>query len=546
VRCWAPYRLRSGGEVTAVSVALHLGSPGASLLWQLTAADGATLLPESAQQGQQQPAEAPFAARGGSTGGRTAEPGNYKMRLGLVTAVPVLSVSAPPACLVGEDFPLEVTVRTDGAALSGATLLFDVQSNGPDDSECPALLSERVPPGVRSSVGEGVPLGAEMNVKGPLALPTVEKGRPLTITFRMPARQVGMVSVAATVSAAAGGGDARAATASVDVKMEVPFQLTHCLRAPQHSHVLLPAAPKGAQSLGTVSVPCGQPFLLSASLHAAARSPVRLVRLELLLPDDTPLELEGSCGMVSGGEHGGAVMRKGDVHSSIFQLRPKQASAQARLGVLRVTWQRLTPVKLKADDSDSQATDGVVGGLEALSLQDGAPTGNKASAGSGADGPAGTSTREDGSAPALPADGRSVASSLEEVRTDIVLPDVVVEEPLLLAVTRAPPSTTAGSPFCYALEMTNTTSVLQEVSITVGDTSGFVFAGERQTSVSLLPGQEVRVAWTMVAYTAGLMALPDVQVASARYSARMKMTSSNKVFVMPKELSSAPAATVAV
>jgi hypothetical protein len=68
----------------------------------------------------------------------------------------------------------------------------------------------------------------------------------------------------------------------------------------------------------------------------------------------------------------------------------------------------------------------------------------------------------------------------------------------------------------------------QEVSITVGDTSGFVFAGERQTSVSLLPGQEVRVAWTMVAYTAGLMALPDVQVASARYSARMKMTSSNK------------------
>jgi hypothetical protein len=68
----------------------------------------------------------------------------------------------------------------------------------------------------------------------------------------------------------------------------------------------------------------------------------------------------------------------------------------------------------------------------------------------------------------------------------------------------------------------------QEVSITVGDTSGFVFAGERQTSVSLLPGQEVRVAWTMVAYNAGLMALPDVQVASARYSARMKMTSSNK------------------
>jgi hypothetical protein len=64
--------------------------------------------------------------------------------------------------------------------------------------------------------------------------------------------QVGMVSVAATVSAAAGGGDARAATASVDVKMEVPFQLTHCLRAPQHSHVLLPAAPKVCRQSGGV------------------------------------------------------------------------------------------------------------------------------------------------------------------------------------------------------------------------------------------------------------------------------------------------------
>lgn len=73
----------------------------------------------------------------------------------------------------------------------------------------------------------------------------------------------------------------------------------------------------------------------------------------------------------------------------------------------------------------------------------------------------------------------------------------------------------------------------QEVAITVGDTSGFVFAGERQATVSILPGQDVQVNWTMVAYNAGLLTLPDVQVASARYSARMKMGPSNKVGRQP-------------
>lgn len=48
-----------------------------------------------------------------------------------------------------------------------------------------------------------------------------------------------------------------------------------------------------------------------------------------------------------------------------------------------------------------------------------------------------------------------------EVCTDIPLPSIAVEEPLLLATTRVPPSAMAGVPFCYSLEMSNPTSVLQ-------------------------------------------------------------------------------------
>eukprot|EP00951_Prasinocladus_malaysianus_P041783 scaffold497708_cov17-Prasinocladus_malaysianus.AAC.1 len=68
-----------------------------------------------------------------------------------------------------------------------------------------------------------------------------------------------------------------------------------------------------------------------------------------------------------------------------------------------------------------------------------------------------------------------------------------------------------------------------DIAVTVGDSSGFVFAGERQGTVSVLPGQVAWLRWTMVAYNAGLMTLPDVQLVSVRYSTRMRVSSSCKV-----------------
>jgi len=530
-RCWAPYQLKSGSHVVARSVAVHLGS--ATLTWELSAPDGAPLMSEP--PGLAAATKSPFAGSAGAEGGRAVEPGNYKMRLGLQTVLPVLSIGAPATCLVGEHFPLECAIKTDGAPLSGATLTFDVQANLPDDSECPELLAAAVPAGVNTPAG---PLARGAPISGPLALPQVVQGQPLTISFKIPACQVGIVSVTATLTAPAGpateatGATTVTATASADVKMEVPFQLTHSLSAPQHSHVLLPTTPKAAQALDAVCVPYGQPFLLSVSLHAAARSAVKLMKVELVKPPDSSLKVIASCGMVA--EADGVTMHKGNVHASIFQLSPQQVVPHASLGVLRATWRRLGPAKLQEDDSAAQSAEGVVGGLEALSLRDGAPAKDGAAQLDAP--PVEEDAQPRADAPTVPPAEAENAATQAEVCTDIPLPAVKVEEPLLLVRTRAPPSAMAGIPFCYSLEMTNPTSLLQEVSITVGDTSGFVFAGERQASVSILPGQDVQVNWTMVAYSAGLMALPDVQLASARYAARLRMGGSNKVFVMPKEI----------
>lgn len=70
---------------------------------------------------------------------------------------------------------------------------------------------------------------------------------------------------------------------------------------------------------------------------------------------------------------------------------------------------------------------------------------------------------------------------------------------------------------------------MQDVTVSVGDASGFVFSGERHGTVSVLPLQTAHVSWTMVAYNAGQLTLPDIQLTSVRYSTCMRVTSSSQV-----------------
>lgn len=111
----------------------------------------------------------------------------FQVRVGAAQAVPEVSLVAPSACLVGERLPVRCVVSTSGAPLCSATLSFDLQCNGPDDSQCPELLLKDSLAGVSKA---GNPLAAGDAVSGTLALPRVLRGQPLVLELTMPASQV--------------------------------------------------------------------------------------------------------------------------------------------------------------------------------------------------------------------------------------------------------------------------------------------------------------------------------------------------------------------
>mmetsp|Transcript_8771 Transcript_8771/g.25258 ORF Transcript_8771/g.25258 Transcript_8771/m.25258 type:complete len:1217 (+) Transcript_8771:327-3977(+) len=548
-RCWATCKLPGGSVLRAATVSLAVGR--SQLCWDLPAVaprdpSGFADLLLSAAANPMLASSAPFPMTGTSET-PSVEIGVYKTRVGAVAAIPQVSLDCPPGCLVGESMPLRCRVRTAGAPLVAARLSIEVLSNGPDDSVSPqllvaALLPEGVLPYPPSPEG-GAALKAGEAVPGPLSLPRVVASQELVLNFVVPAAQVGMLSITATVTAQAvslgpgAPGDHASKeplvkdSASADVKMEAPFQLTHAINAMPHTHILLPPSSQAIQAAlpsGFNCVSCLNPLLLSTTLHSAARCQVRLLTIDFVPLEDGGAQVAASCGSEGRGHDGqvGALLSKGNAYSCLFHLKLRQTPGPVQLGKIRLRWQReeglgLPPPQPPGGPANTNsAIQEVTRRMDVVSL-------SEDTAGAIYGGAAVPQNKEAGRGPV--------------VETELLLPSLVSEEPVILASTLAPPQASAGSPFTYGLRLENPTSVLQEVSVSIGDTGGFVFSGERSGTVSVLPRHSATVNWTMVAYSAGVLTLPDVHLHSARFSAKMRISSSRQMFVMPMQPSGPPA-----
>ena len=62
---------------------------------------------------------------------------------------------------------------------------------------------------------------------------------------------------------------------------------------------------------------------------------------------------------------------------------------------------------------------------------------------------------------------------------------------------------------------------------------GAVRAGSRNASVSVLPHQEIVLAWQMVAYSAGYQNLPQIDLTSRQHSVLLNATHGRRVHVLP-------------
>lgn len=107
------------------------------------------------------------------------------------------------------------------------------------------------------------------------------------------------------------------------------------------------------------------------------------------------------------------------------------------------------------------------------------------------------------------------------VLTRLPLPLVSVEEPPVHVRTRWPADFVVGQPATVGVAVENRTPLPQELGISVADSAGFVFAGERASIVTILPYCTAEVRHTFVAHVAGWQPVPEVAVMLKRYSARL-------------------------
>lgn len=124
----------------------------------------------------------------------------------------------------------------------------------------------------------------------------------------------------------------------------------------------------------------------------------------------------------------------------------------------------------------------------------------------------------------------------QNVSTKHSLPRVCVEEPPLVAAIECPPFAIVGAPFSLYIKVKNTTSLLQEIKYSLGDSQNFVFCGAHVHSASVLPGKEHVLSYKFVAFTSGSQQLPRITITSVRYSAQLNPSvAASTIFVYPTE-----------
>ena len=80
------------------------------------------------------------------------------------------------------------------------------------------------------------------------------------------------------------------------------------------------------------------------------------------------------------------------------------------------------------------------------------------------------------------------------VPTEMPLPGARFARPSLQISTQLPGRATAGQAFTLSLRIANLTPQLQQLSVAVGDASGFVIAGRARVTLTLKPKSYLRIA----------------------------------------------------
>lgn len=406
--------------------------------------------------------------------------------------VDLILASSGPA-LVGEIFSVPVSVISRGHPVFSGELkinLVDAKGGGlitPREAEAAAGDGHHVELLAVSGTGEEMEDDDIKRIRhsfGLVAVPALAAGESwsgkLEIRWRRPRTVMLYVSLGYSTSSG-DGGDAAGQRVNVHRNLQIegktPLVLSHRFTSPFRCEPLLLSKlrrrPDGGDDPTTVSLPQNEATVLIVSALNSCDVPLRFVSLSVEEPEG------GSGATVQAAvRHGAAaaaaeVVAPGEEFKQVFSVVPPSESPRLELGHVCLRWAR--------------------------------------DAGSG---------------------GGGGADSAVVVRQK--LPEVKVEKPPLVVKVECPPYAVLGDPLTFHVRVQNQTGLLQEIKYALGDSQSFVFSGPHQDKVSVLPRSEHTVSHKVVPLGSGPQRLPQVNVTSVRYSAKVSASAAaSTVFVFP-------------
>ena len=105
--------------------------------------------------------------------------------------------------------------------------------------------------------------------------------------------------------------------------------------------------------------------------------------------------------------------------------------------------------------------------------------------------------------------------------TKLELPPVAVEEAPVHVRLVWPQQVVVGKPAAVGVQVENTTPLTQDVELVLSDAPGFVFAGDRKNTISVLPRCTAEVRHVFVPHSVGWQHAPELAVVLPRYGARL-------------------------
>ncbi|KAK9789561.1 hypothetical protein WJX73_006387 [Symbiochloris irregularis] len=381
----------------------------------------------------------------------------------------------------------------------------------------------------------------------------------------------GQLHISACLTSTSDEGETLTAEASLEVTVERPFQVaTHTSGPARTSTLLLPisALPETTDApLLADRLPVGQACLLSVDLTITAPAPVVIMSVALEPPvgvESSAVQVLQSLGTVSGGTGAPVTLSKGEAHTARFVIRADSACTAALVGEVAVTWKRPKPARRRASSSmlpkrssrlisspraslmSPNALPSVPQLTQQLSQQQPQLSHRRSSSLTHTPTAAAMTHQmavnqllED-----LPEDipGAGMHPPPQPVTTKVPLPRITFAEPGIVATSSWPASVRTGEAFTLDIGIANRTQGLQRVQVAVGDTSGFVFAGDRRRMLALQPQSSTHCNLQVVAHASGPLPLPQLRLTAPAHDSFLDILAGHTMVVLPSPISHVAAA----